>query len=405
MKKMLYIAPQNSLPYSDGGKIELFFPAKYFLKYFNLTIAFPIPNIDDNLYKRYQEHNINILPFQLDTKDNYLKYPLTLFSNLSFKFSKFYNKNFFEKINKYVNENQIDVIWCSAAQMAKYAIELKKKNPHLKIYLREHNIEYKLVKQYSKGCKNPLMKIISYFEYLKTKVYEVSIWDKFDKVFFISDTDLATAKRFNRNFDETNLVYAGMEISNIQENFETEPNSFIFTGSLKPFQNQNNLNYFIKNIWIPFVEKVPSAKFYVTGNKEEVLLEKLKMTKQQLDNNNVINLGFVNDIKKTILSKQFVVSPTLYGSGIRLKVLEALSLKKITFVSDIDYEMASCFKDMENIVHYSDFEDFYNKYQELKNDKSLCDKIEQNAYNLVPEFFNWNRYVEKVVKEILNSGY
>lgn len=405
MKKMLYIAPQNSLPYSDGGKIGIFFPAKYFTKYFDITMTFPILNIDDDLYKKYAEHKINILPFQLDTKDNYLKYPLSLLSNLSFKFSKFYNKKFLKKMSKYIKENQIEVIWCSSAQMAKYAIELKKKYPHLKIFLREHNIEYKLVKQYIKSCKNPLMKLISYFEYLKTRAYEVSIWNKFNKIFFISDTDLATAKRFNKNFNETNLIYDGMEINDIQDNIEVEENSFIFTGSLNSFQNQNNLNYFIKNIWIPFSRRVPEAKLYITGNKEETLLAKLDMSKEMLAKYNIVNLGFVDDIKKTILSKQFVISPTLYGSGIRLKVLEALSLKKVVFVSDIDYEMASCFKDMENIVHYSNFEDFYSKYQRLKNDKSLCDKIEQNAYNLVSEFFNWNRYVEKVVKEILNSGY
>ena len=400
MKKLLYLASQNSFPPSDGGKIETFYPAKYFSKYFDVTMAFPIPCINDELYKKYNKQNIDILPFQLDTKDNYFKYPLTLLSNLSFKFSKFYNKNFLKKISQYVNENQIEIIWCLSAQMAKYAIELKKTYPNLKIYLREYNIEYKLVKQYSKSCKNLVMKAISYFEYLKTKAYEISIWNKFDKVFFISDTDLTTAKKFNKTFDETNLIYSGMELANIKETFEIEHNSFIFTGSLKSFQNQNNLNYFIKNIWIPFSIKVPEAKLYVTGNKEDFLLSKLNMSKEILTEHNIINLGFVDDIKQTILSKQFVVSPTLYGSGIRLKVLEALALKKVTFVSDIDYKMASCFKDMENIVHYTNFEDFYCKYLKLKEDNSLCDKIKKNGHKLISEIFSWDKYTIKVFEVI-----
>ena len=191
-----------------------------------------------------------------------------------------------------------------------------------------------------------------------------------------------------------------MEITDIKENIEVEPDTFIFTGSLNSFQNQNNLNYFIKNIWIPFSAKVPEAKLYITGDKEEILLYKLNMTKELLSKYNIVNLGFVDDIKQTISSKQFVVSPTLYGSGIRLKVLEALSLKKVTFVSDIDYQMASCFKDMENIVHYSNFEDFYNKYLKLKEENSLLNQIENSGYNLVSEFFNWEKYAKDVEKEL-----
>ena len=229
------------------------------------------------------------------------------------------------------------------------------------------------------------------------------MWKKFNKVFFISDTDIETAKRFNKNIDNSNLVYDGMELTNIDENIDVEENSFIFTGSFSSYQNENNLRYFIKNIWQPFVKKVPEAKLYLTGNPDEVLFEKLKISKILLKNNNIINLGFVDDIKKTILSKQFVVSPTLYGSGIRLKVLEALSLKKVVFVSDIDYEMASCFKDMENVVHYSNENDFYKKYKQIIGNTNLYYNISDEGYKLVQKNFSWDKYlckIEEVLKNI-----
>ena len=301
-----------------------------------------------------------------------------------------------------VKEKNIDTIWVCHAQMAKYATELKKQYPYLKIFLREHNIEYKLVKQYIKSQKNIFMKLISTYEYLKTKKYEISLWDKFDKVFFISDTDINTAKKYNKNVDDSNLIYDGMDFYEIEEGIEVEEDSFIFTGSFTSFQNENNLKYFIKNIWLPFVQKVPGVKLYLTGNNDNVLISKLNITREDLEKNNIINLGFVDDIKKTILSKQYVISPTLYGSGIRLKVLEALSLRKVVFVSDIDFKMASCFKDMENVVHYSDYDSFYQKYIKIKRENTY-QQIADNGYQLINQYFNWDKYYSKAIK-IIKQG-
>ena len=400
MNNLLYIAPQDSYPYTDGGKIGIFFPLKEFAKRYNVFYAFLTQEIKDDTISKYKEFNITGIPYQANLKDNYKMYLKTVFSNLSFKFYKFYNKDFLKKLSQIINEKNIDTIWVCHAQMAIYAIELKKQYPNIKIYLREHNIEYKLVKQYLNSQKNLFIKMICFLEYLKTKKYEINLWKKFDKVFFISDTDIKTAKSYNNEIDDSNLIYDGMELTKIDENIEVEENSFIFTGSLKSFQNECNLKNFIKNIWVPFYKQIPEAKLYLTGNQDDFLFSKLKMTKQEFEQNNIINLGFVDDIKRTILTKQFVVSPTLFGSGIRLKVLEALSLKKVVFVSDIDYEMAKCFNDMENIVHYANAKDFIEKYKTINSNSNLYFEISEKGFSLVKENFSWYNYINKVESQI-----
>lgn len=398
--KILCIAPQCPLPCIDGGKIGIFYPLKYLAQKLNVFFTTPVLNINEDIINEFNMYNIKYYPFELNTNDDYFKYPSSLLKPLSFKFNKYFSPLYLKYIEKIIIENQINILWINAPHMAIYALNLKKKYPYLKIYLREHNIEYDLVLQYARSQKNIFMKMFSYIEYYKTKRYEVSLWNKFDKVFFISDTDLAEAKKYNKDINETNLIYDGMEIPEIPNNIIEEQNSFIFTGNLKSFQNENNLKYFIKNIWIPFRQLEPNAKLYLTGNTDDCLISKLKISKKVLSENNIINLGFVEDIKTTILSKQYVVSPTLYGSGIRLKVLEALSLKKVVFVSDIDYNMIKYFRDMLNIVHYSNYEDFYNKYLKLKNDKILFDKIKKNGYNLSLKIFNWDNYIEKVESQL-----
>lgn len=395
--KILCIAPQNPLPYTDGGKIGIFFPLKYLAKYNDLYFSCPVQKINNNDIRNYKEYNIKFFPYFLNTKDNYKFYFKSLFTQRSFKLEKYYNKKYLKYLVNLVNENNIEILWINSLHMGIYGIKLKKYYPHLKIFLREHNIEYELVRQYSKHCNNIFIKFISYLEYLKTKRYEINTCKKFDKTYFISDSDLEIAKTFG-NYSQDNLIYDGVEIEN-NLNIDCEDNSFIFTGSLSSFQNGKNLNNFIKNIWKPFINRYPQNKLYITGNTNKMLHDKLNLSVNDLHDMNIYNLGFVENIKETIQSKKYIVSPTLCGSGIRLKVLEGLSLKRPIFVLDTDFLMCNKFKDLVNIIHYSTVENFCSKYLLLENDKKLYDKICNNGFKLAKEVFSWQIYVEKLLKD------
>lgn len=395
--KILCIAPQNPFPYTDGGKIGIFFPIKYLAKYSELYFSCPVQAFTNEDIENYKKYDINFYPYKLNTNDNYWLYATSLFTRRSYKLNKYYDKKYLEYLKKIVIKNSIEILWINSLHMAVYALKLKKQYPNLKIYLREHNIEYELVKQYTQSCNNIFMKLISYFEYLKTKKYETKIWTKFDKVYFISDSDLTIAKKYGK-YSTENLIYDGVEIEdNMNENYEEK--SFIFTGSLSSFQNRQNLKNFIENIWKNFIIQYPDCKLYLTGNTDDILEKKLKLTLKELNELNIYNLGFVDNIKATIKSKKYIVSPTLYGSGIRLKVLEGLSLKRPIFVLDTDFYMCNKFKDMNNIIHYSNIDDFSGKYLLLEINKNLYDKICINGFNISQEIFSWDTYVKKLLKD------
>ena len=80
--------------------------------------------------------------------------------------------------------------------------------------------------------------------------------------------------------------------------------------------------------------------------------------------------------------------------------MEALSLKKVVFVSDIDYEMAKCFNDMENIVHYANAKDFIEKYKTINSNSNLYFEISEKGFSLVKENFSWYNYINKVESQI-----
>jgi hypothetical protein len=176
-----------------------------------------------------------------------------------------------------------------------------------------------------------------------------------------------------------------------------EPFSFIFTASVNTFQNQYNLKQFIHHIWQPLLLKDKRWKLYVTGNKHEVLEAALKI---DLEKNNIISLGFVDDVQAAIESKKYFVSPTYVGSGLRIKVLNALAQGAVCFATSLDVNMLNKLKDEDNIVQFDSFDEFYSKLLRLEGNNTLYNKISLQAV-LVAKTLSWRNYVDTVYNEIV----
>jgi hypothetical protein len=273
-----------------------------------------------------------------------------------------------------------------------------KEKTGVKIFLREHNIEYSLVEQVMQLQTNPLKKAFVKYQFLKTKRFERYCWERFQKVFFISDSDVSVVKDQNDKWKFV-LLYDSFEVAKVVAKFSKEPYSFIFTANLEVFQNNYNLKQFIKLIWHPLIAKDSRWKLYVTGNKPGIIEQQLDI---DLPTNNILSLGFVDDIHATIASKKYFISPTYIGSGIRIKVLNALSGGAVCFVTDLDLKMLKTLEDGYNLIKYDDFEDFYYKLLLLENDDALYNVISLHAKE-VGASFSWTNYAETVYNEVVTT--
>ena len=401
MKKILYLSPQNVIPAVDGGKIGIYYPIKALAENYELYFAF-IGKCDKKTIQEYRKINVIPISFDIDTDDKPIMLMRNILTNTPFKMEKYYSNIFFQKLLEIVKTKNINIVISSHPHMAKYAIKLKKEYPALKIVLREHNVEYELVEEFYQYEKNFLKKYIAFWQYIKTKKYEINLWKKFDEVVFISENDKQEAsKHINIHEERYKIVYDGFDIGCNSIKSEKEPNSFIFSGSLKTVQNKINLNLFINTIWKKIVKKENGLKLYITGNEDETFFNNLNLTKQEIKDLNIVNLGFVDDIDKVISSKTFFVSPTYIGSGIRIKVLHALSLGMVVFVSQKDYKMVKYFRDLENIVVFRDYNEFIKKLDILHRNKYLKKKISINAKKLIQNDLNWDNYFRTFSKEII----
>ena len=396
MKKLLVIAPQNPYPAKDGGKISIYYPlinlAKYFQIHFVFTYFQPLPQ---DVEEHFEDIGIKIYPQKVNTKDSFSGVLLNIISSRPYKFHKYHKGTILKKIGTIVQKEDIKFIWCNHSHVAWYGLQLQRKF-EVKIFLREHNIEYSLVQQVMKLRKNKLLKAFIQLQYLKTKNHEIHCWKTFDKTFFISDSDFSIAKNECDDCERLDLLYDTSHQRKERHIEKKEPYSFIFTGNVETFQNCHNLQRFITEIWEPLIKVDARWKLYITGNKDGVIKKKINTN---FVANNIVNLGFVNEIEQAIDSKKYFISPSYIGSGLRIKVVNAMAGGAVCFLSTLDAHMLSSFRHFDNIIKFDNFNTFYENLIRLENDELLYNSISLQASKLGTDF-TWEDYALKVYNEI-----
>ncbi len=400
--KLLFLAPQNPYPPIDGGKISIYYPVKYLSKFFDIYFITPVKQLDENVnraIRHFQNIEVKYLPVVKNTDDKIMDLFKNVFNEVPFKWYKYYSNGIFDLCEKLVIKEDIRYILISAPHMALYAVKLKKLNPNLKIYLREHNIEFSLVEQFINFTKNPIYKLIGIWQFKKTKLLEQKYWELFDKIFFISDYDYEIAKSFRPDLaSKFYVLYDGFEINKICK-CEEFRNTFIIPTNINAIQNQISVKWFIEKIWISSFDYIKQNNFIlsITSGSEHEWKKILGI--HNLEQFNIRLLGFVKNIDEELCKHKYVISPTIMGSGLRLKILHSMASGKVVFATGYDVKTVKVFKDMDNIVEFNNSVEFIEKIKIIEENKHLFNILSKNAVETIQEYFDWNQYAKFIFEK------
>lgn len=358
--KLLFIFPQDVIPAVDGGKISIYYSLVTLAKYCDVYVFFPI-KIDESVSdvrEKYSKIGLNAFPYVHNTDDSFKDIFFNVFSAVPFKFKKYFNKNSLNLLDSIIVNNRIDQVMINHAHMAEYGIYIKNKY-RVPVFLREHNIEYQLVEEYVYYAPTVVHKLLALWQLSKTKRVEKKYWGNFDHTFFISDSDYELALSDQPDVQEkTSVLYDGCPYSNLKVNScYSDAVTFLFSGSVNTLQNKISLIWFYKNIWS--VREVSAlGRLLISGNNAEQISNLLGISINELEKHNIEIVGFVEDYSQLLLNSTFLVSPTVIGSGVRIKILEAVSLGTPVLLTSKDLNMLSSLKDRENVLLFDSSESF-----------------------------------------------
>lgn len=384
--KILQISPQIPLPLDNGGRISIYGITKglaernykiYFLTYSNDKID---ASIISELNKICKPH---LIPY--DTKNNFFKAIINLFSLTPYNISKYKSKKFENYLIKLLQKEKFDLIHIDHLHMA-WCINVIRKVSDAPVVLREHNLELKIMKRFYERNNNLILKFYAYIQFLKFKNYEPKMCSKFNKCIMITKNDENTLLKLNSKI-HTIVIPAGINKSLLSiEKKNIIQYSLFHIGDLNWLPNLEGLNWFIKNIFPQVIEIYPNTKLFIYGKG----IEKVNILKKI--ERNIKKIGYVQDIWNETNDKQVLIVPLKVGSGLRIKIIEMIAAGNLVITTSIGKEGLD-FEDGKHLFIADNEMQFVQKITDIFSGKIDSNKIINNAKSFVAENYLWGKVI------------
>ena len=395
---ILKLCSRVPFPPKDGGTIGVWVLLENLAKLDNnidiLSLNTNKHYIDLSKERDKINNNISILDIPINTDIKfYSALKNLLFSKLPYNSERFYSKEYIKSLIDLLKNNNYDVIQIESPNMG-YCIPFIRQYSKAPIIARTANIENEIWKRVANVEKNILKKY--YFNILskRMKNLELDVINKSDVFLAVTQKD---ADYFLRNIENKNKPYkvvpTGINRSQVFFDFVNHKKiDFFFIGALDWIPNQEGLKWFLDNIWNKFLNYYSDIDFHIAGRYASDKFENyLKQYR------NVVFHGEVDDAYKFMREHCIMIVPLLSGSGMRVKIIEAMANANPVISTIIGAEGISAENNSEIIIADSP-ELFCNKMFDLIQNVSAVNRIAKNAM----EFITNNFINEEIASELNN---
>ncbi len=391
-KKLLFLTPTLPYPPISGGVIKSNKLVQYLSKHYALSIACLFKNED----KKYKDDFLNTI--QLDVfiyeaidiprnianllLSNLYGIPLNIYRNRSSALK--------EKIEAIIHD--YEAVFCDHYVMFQYIPEDFKG----KIILHEHNCEYLIWKRYADIEKNMFKKIALLNQAYRIKKYEQEICKKADRILAApNDTEeLIKIGAKPDKFYETYHLGDDYLLDAPELNFEKTEQSLLYIGTLSWEANIDGLLWFIENSWPLIIDQHPNIKLHIIGKNPD------KRLKEIVAQNPAIQLlGFVQNLEPFFQRCFAFITPLRFGSGIKVKVVNALYRGIPCITTSIGAEGLEVI-DGKHILIRNHAKDFAEAIDLLIRDQNKWEEISRNSRSLAQSKYTWDKVLENSIKAI-----
>ena len=399
---ILQICNKPPFPAVDGGAIAMNNTTQGLLnnghKVTVIAITTPKhPVIYGGLTKEYME-NTNLQTVFIDTSIRLRDAFFNLFTKKSYNVERFISVDFTRHLQKILTQENFDIVLVESLFVTPYISTIKSISK-AKIVLRAHNVEHKIWERISENTKNPIKKQYINLLAKRLKKYEIEVFKTIDGIAAMTKVDVNNFKELGFK-KEIEAIPTGYIISSKEdcEKKNVEENSIFHIASMDWLPNIEGVDWFLNNVWPIISNTKNNAKLYLAGREMPQFYYNLNL-------HNVTIVGKVKSAKEFYLSKKIMIVPVLSGSGMRIKIIEGMALGKIIISTSLGAEGIS-YTSGKNILIADTPQDFADAICKCLNDSNYCDKIGENAKELITSEYSNEQISKKMVSffEYLKAG-
>jgi polysaccharide biosynthesis protein PslH len=263
------------------------------------------------------------------------------FQKESYHVTRFISKAYETKLIEILETQNFDVIQLETVYLTPYIPTIRKYAPKAVIALRAHNVEHEIWKRVAEVTKiAPKRWYLNYLNH-KLRRFELENITKCDVLLPITARDLRIFKLLGYK-GKSVVTPVGLNSQDYRGNWKVfnRPPSIGFIGSLDWMPNQEGLRWFLEKVWTDnshtatknaYGDGWKNLKFHIAGRNAPTSIKNLNAQ-------NVTFHGEVPDAKAFMNDHSIAVVPLFSGSGIRVKILEAMMLGRVVLTTSMGLE-------------------------------------------------------------------
>ena len=305
----------------------------------------------------------------------------------SYHVSRFRCEAFADKLRDILKQETFDVVHLESIFMTPY-VPIIRKHSDAKVVLRSHNVEHAIWQRVAASTPHGFRRWYLKHLALTLRAYELEHINDYDGVVCITESDADYFRRHGCRRPLTSIPF-GVEPDDAA-NVDVEPASLFHIGAMDWMPNRESIEWLLDEVWPLVHREVPQAHLYLAGRK---------MPQKWMDAaiDGVTVVGELPDAGYFIAGKQINVVPLLSGSGIRVKIIEAMAAGKAVVTTTVGAQGID-YTEGENLLVADTPEQFAAQIKRLVDDQEYCRSVGEAAARLVAEHYDVNRLTHQLLQ-------
>lgn len=388
--KLLYLTPRYPHIVDGGGLLKTKKIINYFKDFFDLRVVSLNTDIQETMNSGFiYEYPLN----KKKTKPNLINLFKSYVYNEPLSIVRNSSNSLYLSMPTHLE--WADIIVVDHFLMYQYIPNDCKK----KIYLHQHNAEYKIWQGSVKTETNIIKSILLRFESRRIRKYEYKICNRSALVFAAPNDRVALQEIGLDSCLFKNTYHLGDDslISKPLVDYSKVNNQLVFIGNMEWGPNIDGLIWFLDEIWNLIIEEKPDAILNIIGKLSEEKREKLNKY------SNLKIFGFIDDLDDVLCQCKVFIAPLRYGSGMKVKNITALYRGMPIVTTSIGAEGINISHGINGMV-VDDENEFANSILTLLGNDDVCQKLSYNARKLAISKYSWNENLKLMVDEIISNA-
>jgi polysaccharide biosynthesis protein PslH len=394
--RILEITQNVPYPPTDGGRIGIYRVADGLSRLgHSIEFVCPRPTGEQIPLELSQQFHVHSIEAQLET--TLAGMACNLASGTPYTYAKHHIRGFGRLTLDAARDLRPDLIHTDFLHMATYGLAAAHQQ-QVPVILRAHNVDSSLMARFGDNSRGP-RRWYAALQTARLLAYERRYLPQFRRVVAVTRSD---ADRLE--------AIAGVPVTDIPAGVDTEyfvptydppdGNSIVSVALMSWAPNIASTLWFLEEVLPLIRDRIPSARLTVVGKNPPPAVRRYH------DGASVEVTGFVDDIRPIVGSHAVFVVPTRVGSGIRIKILEAMAMGKAIVSTSVGCEGIEGISNGRNILLANDPTEFACEVVRLMTDGELRARLGAAGRQLVSDRYQWSaiaRRFERLYEEVLTE--